>query len=81
MTHAEKLTFSTVYNVDTEEELTFSLPPKEALVAAFEYHRRVNGMPYARTDQFKAKMDSGAYHIKAGKFGLCLGPFWVRKTR
>jgi len=73
----QNVNFSTVYNVDTEDELTFSLPPEEAIVAAFEYHLGVHGMP---TDQIKAKMDAGDYQITKAQYGLCLGPFWARKS-
>ena len=52
----------------------YSLPPLEALVAAWEqHHRNFNTWDYAK------KMEQDFYPIETGRYGYSLGKFWVQK--
>ncbi|QDP67178.1 MAG: hypothetical protein Unbinned3806contig1000_51 [Prokaryotic dsDNA virus sp.] len=52
------------------EELSYSLPPKQALVAAYEQHKGNNN-----TWTYK---DPSKYPIRKGKYGYTLGNCWVK---
>lgn len=65
--------FSTVFDRGTgEEHAIYSLPPKEALVAAWEqHHKNFNTWEYAK------KMEANHYPLKQETFGWTLGKFYV----
>jgi len=64
-----------VYDRSTAEvHAEYSLPPLEALVAAWEqHHKNFNTWTYAK------KMEETYYPIEVGKYGYSLGNFWVQK--
>jgi hypothetical protein len=59
---------STVWNAETLETQTFSLSPREALIAAYEQSKGNNN-----TWTYNGKR----HNIEKGRYGLCLGDFWV----
>ena len=53
----------------------YTLPPLEALVAAWEqHHKNFNTWEYAK------KLEQDEYPIKTTKYGISLGKFWVEKN-
>lgn len=68
------LMMTDVFDASTGEiYATYSLPPKEALVAAWEqHHKNFDTWEYAK------KIESEVYHLKKGKYGWSLGKFRVQ---
>jgi len=62
-----------VYSTATGECVAlYSLPPKEAVVAAWEqHHRNFNTWEYAK------KIEEETYPLEEGKYGWTLGNFWA----
>jgi len=66
---------TTVYNVFTEDEYTYDLPPKEALCQAYEYDRSHKKLPY----KFPWEVKVEDYRIESTEYGYYLNPMWVKK--
>ena len=66
---------TTVLNAETgEAEATYSLSPKEAIVACWEQsHRNLNTWEYAK------KLEAEFYPLVETEHGFTLGKFWVKK--
>ena len=57
------------------EYAVYILPPKEAIVAAWEQHHGNNN-----TWEYAKKLEAEFYPLKRGKYGWTLGKFWVNDT-
>ena len=62
-----------VFDVGTGKLVAlYSLPPKEAVIAAWEqHHKNYNTWEYAK------KLEKDSYPLRKGKYGWCLGIFWA----
>ena len=67
------MTVTTVYNLDTEEETVFTLPPDQAVVAAFEQRRLRRNF---ETWDYPSPSDHSDY--KRTKHGHVCGNFWAK---
>jgi hypothetical protein len=63
---------TTVFHIDTQEETTYTLPPKQALVACYEQARKNWNTHFYG--------DPEGYPIEEGTFGFVLGGFWASKN-
>ena len=69
------MSLTIVYDMSTgEEHAGYTLPPLEALVAAWEQHHKNNN-----TWLYAKKIEQDVYKITPGPYGLSLGKFWVKK--
>jgi len=63
---------TTVFNALNDVELTYPLPPREAVVAAYEYDRgNKNTWTYSKPEDHP--------YFRVGKYGYICGYWWVSK--
>lgn len=60
-----------VRNMHTSQELVYSIPPKEAVVAAYNQYQRNNWNTWTYLE--------GRAPVMEGKYGWSCGDFWARK--